>query len=90
MAKTKAAKKDNNTEKIRVYFEWATISPDSIQFKPTLPIFHPVNVKVFVGIPNTPDLVDGRDGDTLVLTIKGMMYCGNYLRNNLAANYRTN
>ena len=90
MAKTKAAKKENNTEKIRVYLSWASLACDPIQFKPSNPVFHPINVKVYVDVPNTPDLVESHDGDSLVLTIKGMMYCANYLRNNIAASYRTN
>ena len=75
---------------IKVYCAWTDINCDPVQYKPSSPRFAPQGVRVSIDVPNTEEYVEEYNSpDDVVLTLKGMMFCTNTLRNGIAAYYNT-
>lgn len=90
-AKTRIAKKENNTEKIKIYFEWFEAKSEGIQYKPNGLTFVPRGVRIAIDVPHTEKYIESYTSpDDVVLTMAGVMFCTNLIRNAISAHYRTN
>lgn len=62
------------SEFVQVYLTWQQFTPDVRQWKPSMPVLVPENVKIVVDVPKDPKYVAGNDGQTILLTPEGMRY----------------